>query len=150
MEEDASQWSPALKDFQMAIRHDPSFVYAWYRIYLVELQLGTNRSVAQNELVQRMDGVTGFKTNDWSYKVGKYLDGSLPEETFFEVASNTAPNVPVQKEQLCEANFYAGMVHLTTGDKKTASRLFENSLATGEMDFMEYTSAEAELNALNK
>ena len=54
----------------------------------------------------------------------------------------------MQKEQLCEANYYIGMQRLLAGDPRTAARFFHACLDTGEFDFMEYSGARAELNTL--
>jgi len=87
------------------------------------------------------------KTDNWSVRVGEYLIGTLPEMDFFRIAKDSAPNQAVQREQLCEADYYSGMQHLLAGDKAVATTLFQACLATREFDFMEYAGAEAELNA---
>jgi lipoprotein NlpI len=142
-----SQLQPALKSFQKAESLDPSWIYAWYHIYLLEVRLG-GRAAAEKELAGHMKSLTDTKANDWSAKVGDYLDAALSEKDFFQTATNSAPNSAVQSEQLCEADYYAGMQYLLAGKKNEAVSLFQKCLDTGEKDFMEYTSARAELNIL--
>jgi lipoprotein NlpI len=86
------------------------------------------------------------KTNDWPSKVGRFLVGQLSEADFLKAAANT--NSQTDREQHCEAYFYAGIKHLIENDNTIAADYFKKCLATDVKDFTEYESAEAELKLL--
>jgi hypothetical protein len=56
----------------------------------------------------------------------------------------------IDKEQKCEAYYYAGMKHLFEGDTTKARARFEACIATGISYYLEYEWAEIELDRLNQ
>ena len=86
------------------------------------------------------------KPNDWSAKVGQFLASQLAEGAFLNAATN--PDPQTDREQHCEAWFYAGSKRLIAGDKTTAAADFQKCLDTGVKNFEEYESAGAELKLL--
>lgn len=72
----------------------------------------------------------------------------MSEQDFLDVASASAKTSRQRMEQLCEANYYAGVKRLLAGDKDSAAVLFRKSVATGVKDFGEYIRARSELKVL--
>ena len=136
-----------MESFYKAEQLNPTYVYTWYRIYLLRSELGEQK-VAQQELKDRMKSFTDSKKPDWSLNVGNFLAGNFSEEQFIQIAKDSARNRFEQQEQLCEANYYVGMEHLLSGHPAEAVNFFRQCLATSEKDFREYVSANAELNVL--
>jgi len=87
------------------------------------------------------------KANDWAAKVGHFLAGQLGESDFLAAAKD--PDSAVEAGQLCEAFFYAASRRLFVGDRPTAIKYLEKSIATEKENFYEYASAKAELKFLN-
>jgi lipoprotein NlpI len=146
LQADQLQFAAALENFRTAEKLDPSWVYAWYHIYLIRVRLGQDKA-AQAELSDHMKSA-GVTDNDWSSKIGNYLAGNLPKNDLLKIASDSSINMAMRQEQLCEAYYYAGMQNLLAGDKNKAADLFRKCLNTNERDFMEYAGAEAELTRL--
>ena len=76
----------------------------------------------------------------------EYRVTALSEADFFKAAE--AGDVNTDREQKCEAYFYAGSRRLIEGDRKTAREYFQQCLGTGVTSFTEYQSAGVELKAL--
>ena len=74
--------------------------------------------------------------------------GQLTELEFLASAKNN--DQKIEKEQLCEAYFYAGSKLLIAGDNTTAKDYFRKCVATDKRISMEYTSAVAELKFLGE
>ena len=71
----------------------------------------------------------------------------LRQKYFSAAAADADP--ARNRQQQCEAYFYAGSKRLIAGDKTTARDYFQKCLATGVKNFCEYQSAAADLKALN-
>lgn len=80
-------------------------------------------------------------------QVGRFLTGQITEVDFLRAAANA--NSQSNREQHCEAYFYAGAKRLVENDKAGAADFFEKCLGTGVNTFEEYQSAEAELKVLH-
>jgi HEAT repeat protein len=119
--------------------------YSYYRIWLILARSG-EKAAATKELMSYLEHRNTGTTNDWPSKVGRFLTGQLTETDFLNAATNT--NAKTDREQHCEAYFYAGMKRLIENDKTTAVDYFKKCLATGVKHFEEYQSAEAELRFL--
>jgi hypothetical protein len=65
------------------------------------------------------------------------------------VAAAASPDAKKNREQHCEAWYYAGMRRLLAADKKLAADYFTKCLATETTNLDEYVSAKGELKALN-
>ena len=68
--------------------------------------------------------------------------GELPEEQFLGLAGN--------KDQTCDANFYAGEKKVIAKDKAAAKAHFKKAVDSGANASPEYWSAIAELEGLDK
>jgi tetratricopeptide (TPR) repeat protein len=149
LHENLSQWQPALDDFHKAEELRPDYLYDWYHAYRVRAMLD-GVDTAQKELSARLEKIPAAHTNDWLVKVGAYLTGKATGAEMFMAATNSASNRFIQKEQLCEASYYAGIQDLLAGRKNDAKKCFEECIETGEKDFIEYNGARAELCSLEK
>jgi len=102
------------------------------------------QEVATKELQAYGNTLKTGKSGDWPMKISHFLTGQLAETDFFKAADNAGKKK--DREQHCEAYFYAGSKRLIEGDKITATNYFEKCLATEVKNFNEYQSAAAELN----
>jgi lipoprotein NlpI len=119
--------------------------YAHFRVWLSRARLGQTEA-ATTELQQYLSGRANGKPEDWASQVGHFLAGQMAEPDFLAAAKNADPKT--ESGQLCEAYFYAGSKRLLAGDKAAATDYFQKSIATGMKAYIEYTTAEAELNFL--
>ena len=143
---DAHDFTKALADFRQSIRlgcDTPE--YSHYRVWLARARTG-EAEAATGELAAYLQTRATGKPNDWPAKVGQFLAGQLAEGAFLNAATN--PDPQTDREQHCEAWFYAGSKRLIAGDKTTAAADFQKCLDTGVKNFEEYESAGAELKLL--
>jgi outer membrane receptor protein involved in Fe transport/tetratricopeptide (TPR) repeat protein len=84
----------------------------------------------------------------WPSTIVLYLGGKLTEAEFFTRCGEGDPKS--NREQLCEAYYFAGMVHLLDGNTKAARSLFEKCLETDVSDSYVYNLACGELDELGK
>ena len=64
------------------------------------------------------------------------------------LAAAESPNAQMQRDQICQANFYGGELALQRGTKDEATRLFKLATDGCPKSSIEYQSATAELKAL--
>jgi len=86
------------------------------------------------------------KKDDWFVKVASFLTGSLDEAAFLKAAENE--NKHLQREQLCEASWYAGAKAWIGGDTARAKPLFEQCVAAKVTQFIEHESSLAALRLI--
>jgi lipoprotein NlpI len=122
---------------------DNSYNYIW----LIRARIGEKDS-ATKELQTYWNRRNTGTPDGWLSKIGSFLTGQLTEPDFFNAAANT--DNKTDREQHCEAYFYAGSKRLIEGDKTTASDYLNKCLATGcnPFDVDEITSARAELKII--
>ncbi len=99
------------------------------------------------EFAKRLEG------DEWIIPVIRFYAGEVGEETVWEAANDTLPEGKVQKQ--CEAYYYLGIAHLlgmnrTPADTAKAKEYFEKCVATEITGYIEYTSAKAELERINR
>ena len=75
---------------------------------------------------------------------------SLDDHSHFKRNCRRGIYPKTDREQKCEARFYAGSRRLIDGDMPGAKDLFQKCLATDVKSSTEYESAAAELEALKK
>ncbi len=119
--------------------------YSHCYIWFIRSRLG-EQDAATKELQTYLDSRKTGTSDDWPAKVVRFIAGQLSEPDFFKAAENT--DKKTNKEQHCEAYFYAGSKRLIEGDKTTANDYFEKCLATECKEIDEYNSAAAELKFL--
>jgi len=136
----------ALADFRKSCElGSDSQDYSGYRIWLIRVRSGEKEAATQ-ELMSYLKNRKARNPPDWPLQVGRFLAGQINEADFLK--SSADPNEKTDREQHCEAYFYAGMKRFIEGDKTTAADYFKKCLATDIKSFEEYESARAELNRL--
>lgn len=139
--------SVALASFQEALDIDPTLHYPRFKIWILRCKAG-DRDRATKELKEHFNSLPQKQSTEWAYQVEAFLTGTLSEADFLNAARTSAKSPQERMDQLCEANYYAGVKRLLDGDKKAAAGFFQNSIATGVGDFGEYINARDELKAL--
>jgi hypothetical protein len=120
--------------------------YSYYRIWLIRARSGEKEAATQ-ELVSYLNNRKAQNPTDWPLQVGRFLAGQITEADFLKAAADA--NTKADREQHCEAYFYAGSKRLIENDKTGAADFFKKCLGTGVTTFEEYHSAEAELRVLH-
>jgi tetratricopeptide (TPR) repeat protein len=120
--------------------------YSYYRIWLIRTRSGEKEAAIQ-ELVSYLKKRKAQSLPDWPLQVGRFLAGQITETDFLKAAADA--NTKADREQHCEAYFYAGSKRLIENDKTGAADFFKKCLGTGVTTFEEYHSAEAELKVLH-
>jgi len=120
--------------------------YSYYRIWLIRARSGEKEAATQ-ELVSYLNNRKAQNPTDWPLQVGRFLAGQITEANFLKAAADA--NTKADREQHCEACFYAGSKRLIENDKTGAADFFKKCLGTGVTTFEEYHSAEAELRVLH-
>jgi tetratricopeptide (TPR) repeat protein len=138
-------WGSALTDFQQSRKGDPSSAPF---IWLIRARQGEIEA-AKTELASVMEQRLNNAPDDWESKVTNFLLDKIDQVDFF-LAAAASPDTAKQRDQQCDAWFYAGMKRLLAGDKTTAIDYFQKALATGAKTETEYQFAGAELKALGK
>jgi HEAT repeat protein len=143
---DSRQFAKARADFLKAGQLGADYPdYPHYRLWLIRARLGET-AAATRELEAYLAARKTGQPGDWPSQVGRFLAGQVSEAEFLKAAKN--PNAQTDREQQCEAWFYAGMKRLIAGEQTTATRYFKHCLGTGVENFEEYASARAELEFL--
>jgi lipoprotein NlpI len=119
--------------------------YPRLRIWIVRSRLG-ERDAAKTELAEYLNARQ--PGDDWYSRIGRFVIGGLSEDDFFRAAE--FPDAKTDKDQKCEAYFYAGIRRLLDGEKGKARECFEKCLQTGARANLEYSSARSELQALDR
>jgi tetratricopeptide (TPR) repeat protein len=141
-------WKDALADYRKSCEFDPSNQdYSRFCVWLTRSRIN-ERDEATKELARYFAERKTGPPDDWQSKIARLLTGDLSEADFLKAADSK--DSKVDREQKCEAYFYAGSRRLIDGDKIGAKDLFQKCLETRVMDFSEYTSAAAELKRLGK
>jgi lipoprotein NlpI len=147
-EESKAAFETALSDFLRSdelaskpVNHD----YAQLRIWLLRARQGHTADANEElsaYLAKRWDGSPG----DWTLRIADFLLGKTEESDFVAAADSTDPKK--NREQHCQAWYYAAMKRLLARDKKVAADYFAQCLATEARGSDEYMCAGAELKKL--
>jgi len=143
----AHDYDPAIDAFREASRLNPDDAYVAIFIYLTRERLN-EKAAAILELRNYFKRRTAGKPTEWSSEVGKFMADELAEKDLFASAKNS--DELKDREQHCEAYFYAGSKRLIDGDKNAAIANFKKCLATNVRYFTEYHCANAELGFLDR
>jgi len=138
-------WSEALADYRKTVELDPSRDYPRFCAWLTRSRLN-ERDAATEELARYLADRKIGKPDDWPSKIARLLTGDLREADFLKAAESKDPKT--DRDQKCEAYFYAGSRRLLEGDKIGAKTLLQKCLDTRVTDLNEYASAAAELKRL--
>src|SRR5207249_1581637 len=84
------------------------------------------------------------------WDIEPFLAGVISEDQLMQSATNSVWSLDIQKQQLCEACYYAGMKDLTEGNTLGAISLFHKGtdsvkIQFGHPYFHEYVDAKLEL-----
>ena len=143
---DARYFADALADFRKSCDlGSDAQDYSYYRIWLIRARSG-EKAAATQELDSYLKNRKPHNPPDWPLQVGRFLAGQINEDDLLKAAANS--NAQTDREQHCEAYFYAGSERLFENDQAGAVGFFKKCLGTGVTNFLEYRSAEAELKHL--
>ncbi len=141
-------WAGALSDLQQFCRlapGSPNTDYAHFWIWFIRVQ-HNQQDVADRELADALSQHWNGASGEWTSQIARFLLGQINENQFLAAASATNPDQ--DRDQHCEAWYYAGMMRLLAGDKAVAVDDFRKCLATGETQSMAYALAQGQLNML--
>jgi lipoprotein NlpI len=128
----------ALADLNQASTIDPE--YAYYALWIDIIDKRGNLPSQFGQAISKVD------MNKWPAPVIHLFLGETTSAAVLAAADD--PDAKTRRGQLCEANFYVGVVSLQQGAKDEAERLFRLSAADCPREFVEGPSATAELQAL--
>jgi len=129
----------ALADLSQAIKLDPEYAY-----YALWIDIVDKRGNLPGHFTQAISKVDMTK---WPAPVIRLFLGETTPAAVLAAADD--PDPKTKTGQLCEANFYIGQLALRQGAKDEAERLFRLSAAGCPHEFVEGSSATAELQALD-
>jgi lipoprotein NlpI len=128
----------ASADFSRASELDPKYAYnaLW-------LDIAGQRSNAPSRLAQ---AISKIDMTAWPAPVIRMFLGEMTPPAVLAAADN--PDAAKKRNQVCEADFYSGILALRQGAKDEAARQFRLAAADCPKDYDEAFAAGAELKAL--
>jgi lipoprotein NlpI len=139
-------WSGALHDYLKAGELGGDLVdYPRLYVWMIRVRLG-DRAGADRELAAFADKRGRTPDKPWFEKIGAFMLGRVTEEQLLQAAISPLPNR--DRDQHCEAWFYAGMKRLFAGERAIAADYFRRCVATDVRGFVEYDLAKVELKWL--
>lgn len=142
---DRRAWNEAAADFQKAdsLHRLSEFRTDQLELRLWLIQARTGRAAeATKELKKYAAQEHRGRAGDWFNQIASFLTGDLPEDQFLNLAGN--------KDQTCDAHFYAGVKKLIAKDKAAAKAHFKQAIDSGANASTEYWSALAEFDGVEK
>ena len=128
----------ALADLDQASKLDPKDAYAALWLDIVE---------KRSNLVSRLpQGIAQIDMTRWPAPVIRMFLGQMEAQALLAAADHA--NAYTKSGQVCEANFYSGVLALRQGAKDQATRLFRLAVADCPKDFIELHAANVELKTL--
>jgi tetratricopeptide (TPR) repeat protein len=139
-------WDGALADLLMAGKASPQGLYADYTHLLIwRVRLAQDKPAqADEELIAALARGWNSPPEEWVTQVARFLLGQEDEAALFDAVHS--PLAENEREQLCEAWYFAGLKRLSGGDRAAAIADFQKCLATGRRDSVQYMLAQAELH----
>ena len=138
----------ALEDYRKRSQLEPKTAdYPQIKTWLVRARQG-EKAAANVELSLYLESRRPAQPTDWPLSIAHFLLGTTSEADFLASASST--DRTVDREQKCEAYYYAGSKRLVSGEKEKAEELFRRCLATEVTNFVEYVFARDELKLSGK
>ncbi|MCE0499367.1 MAG: tetratricopeptide repeat protein, partial [Methylacidiphilales bacterium] len=140
-------WVGSLADLLMVGTVAPHSMYADYSHLLIwRVRLAQNQlAQAGPELAAALAQGWNAPPDEWVSKVARFLLGQMDEPAFF--ASAASQLAEEEREQSCEAWYFAGLKRLASGEHAAATADFQKCLATNLKTSTEYLLAQAELKA---
>jgi lipoprotein NlpI len=130
----------AAADLSQANKLDPQYPY-----YALWIDIVDKRGDLASHFAQ---AITKIDMAKWPAPVIRLFLGQTTPEAVLAAAADD-PDAKTKRGQVCEANFYVGQLALQRGDKEEAARLFRLAAAGCPREFVEGSSANAELGALS-
>jgi lipoprotein NlpI len=135
-----AQFQAAQEDFKKALELNPTYPYDAIWLYLARARAGQDGRAELAASVERLKFVGVTKQI-----VSLFLGKTTTDDLFLAAKS---PDPKKQKENLCEAQYYAGQHVLLRGKKSEARKLFSTAVESCPAGFVEYFGAKAELKRL--
>jgi lipoprotein NlpI len=127
-----------LADFDQSFPLDPKSPYT---------QLWREIAARRVNEPGRLSGATAeLDMTKWPAPLVHLFLGETSAEAVLAAADDANPWT--RKDQTCEANFFIGELAMQRSEKDEAARLFKLAVADYPKNFVEYSSARAELRAL--
>jgi lipoprotein NlpI len=111
------------------------------RLWLIKARAG-QAAEASTHLKRYATKEHRGRPDDWFNQIASFLMGDQNEEQFLNLAGN--------KDQTCDAHFYAGVKKVIAKDKAAAKAHFKKAIDSGANASNEYWSAMAELEGADK
>jgi lipoprotein NlpI len=129
----------ALADLSQASKLDPQ--YAYYALWIDIIDKRGNMASSLPQALAKID------MTKWPAPVIRMFLGQTTPAAVLAAADH--PDAATKRGQVCEANFYSGQLALQQGAKAEAARLFRLAATGCPHEFVEGSSANAELAALD-
>jgi tetratricopeptide (TPR) repeat protein len=140
------QWKECIPDFQAAGAKDPTLRdESQIRVFLARGRIGQAKE-ALAQLTYYLLHHPMKDTGPWARESLRFAARLISESEYLQRIPSAQGKLDAGKA--CEAYFHAGTIRLLKGDRSGARDLFERALQTGADPCEEYTSARAELTAL--
>jgi lipoprotein NlpI len=130
----------AINEFRTAIEINASYAYYPLWLYIAQMRAGQNGSTDLAEQAQKLD------RGKWPWPViAMFLGSETPDR--MRAAAQSASSPVKQREQVCEADFYLGILRQQKGRQEEARLLFQSAVNGCPKTFFEYAAALHELAA---
>ncbi|HUW57627.1 MAG TPA: tetratricopeptide repeat protein [Planctomycetota bacterium] len=139
---DMRQFDKAILDYEKALTLQPDDPHA--RIWLFLARQRLKKSALPDLVAFRAK----LKNDKWIHNIVRLYVGEITPAMCLAAAADKDPKKA--NEQKCDAHFYIAQFYLIRGDKKHASEHLKKCIETDVKDFIEYTSAKAELKRLER
>jgi len=145
---DKRLWKDSLGHFRKALEMGTATpVSVRMRICILRARLG-ERAAGTKELAQFLKDHKPAKPEEYAAKIAAFLAGQLAEEDLLKAAESKSAFE--QKRHLCDARFYVGVKRSLDKDKEGAAENLRTCLESDVRYYGPYSSALAELEALEK
>lgn len=140
------QWRECVADFLAAASKDPALRdEGQIRVFLARSRIGEMKEARAKLTFYLIHPMK--ETGPWARESLRFAAGLITENEYLQRIPSSRGQLDAGKA--CEAYFHAGEIRVLKGDRAGARTLFERALQTGADGCEEYTSARAELTALN-
>lgn len=119
--------------------------YARLWLWMVRARMG-NLEEADKALISQLESRPDDAIGDWYDSMGQFALRRDSEDALFDAAVNSDPIT--EREQFCEAYFYAAQWRLVNKEKEKAMEFLELSLDSEIVDYYEYKVARGQLDYL--
>ena len=135
---DLARWDESASILE---QHDYAQLWMW----TIRARRG-NTAEATKELSAYLEKRRDGSPTDWPSQIGKFLLGKTSESDFLAAAA--VPDPKKNRDQHCEAWYYAAVKRLLVGDKELAADYFTKCLATEAYGKGEFLRARSQLKTL--